>query len=345
MKRILFISIFFSAISSVYGQFGGSYTYAYLQLPPSARISGLGGLNISTYDNDIAMAWQNPALLNEGMDGDISANHAFMPSGISHGGVMYGKSLKNWHATMSAGIQYRTYGTFQLTEANGDVVGSFTGSEYALHWGIGYGTGKLRYGANVQMLYSRLESYSSFGMAADLAAAWVDTAKLMTVGLVMRNIGTQFKPYISDQYEELPFGIDLGVSKRLKHLLLRVSFSLHDLQTFDIRYDDPNAIQDVNIFSTDTIVEEKNYTVDKIAQHLNLGGEFYFGKNLMLRLGYDHMTRSEMAIETARGLTGFSMGVGMRIKKYSIDYGHEFYSQAGGSHHITIALNLNELRR
>ena len=345
MKRITLFSILMTGFTCLFGQFGGSYTYAYLQLPPSARISGLGGLNISTYDDDLSMAWQNPALLHATMDGDISVNHAFMPGGVTHGAAMYGKQLSKWDCTMSAGIMYRTYGTFQLTEANGDVVGNFSGSEYAGHVGIGYGTGKLRYGANVQLLYSQLESYSSFGISADLGAAWVDTTRLLAVGLVMRNIGTQFKPYISDHYEELPFGIDLGVSKRLRHLPLRLSFTLHDLQTFDIRYDDPNAVQDVNIFSTDTVITEKNYTVDKIAQHLNVGGEFYFGKNLMVRIGYDHMTRREMSIETARGLTGFSMGVGMRIKKFSVDYGHEFYSQAGGSHHITLAMNLNELKR
>ncbi|MBK9506424.1 MAG: hypothetical protein IPO03_13765 [Bacteroidetes bacterium] len=88
---------------------------------------------------------------------------------------------------------------------------------------------------------------------------------------------------------------------------------------------------------------EKKYTVDKIAQHLNVAGEFYFGKNVMVRVGYDHMTRKEMSVETRRGLTGFSMGFGMKINKYSIDYGHEFYSLAGGSHHITLAANLNEL--
>jgi len=339
----LFTLVFLLSASQIYGQFGGSYTYAYLNLPPSARISGLGGLNITTFDSDVNFGFQNPALLNQSMDGAMSFSNAFMPSGISQGYAAYGKHVKKWNATMGGGILYRSYGTFSLTDANGDRLGSFKAKEYAGSWGIGYGTGKLRYGANAKILYSQLESYSSFGMAADIGAAYIDTARLFSAGLVFRNIGTQIKPFVADNNEELPFEIDFGISKRLKHLPLRISFTLHDLQTLDIRYDDPNTVQEVNIFGADSTAEEKKYTVDKIAQHLNIAGEFYFGKNVMARIGYDHMTRKEMSIATRRGFTGFSLGFGMKIKKYSIDYGHEFYSLAGGSIHITISANLNEI--
>lgn len=344
MRSLLIFTLLFAAFAlPARAQFGGSTTYAYLQLPPSARISGLGGLNISTFDSDVTFGYMNPALLNEKMDGALSVNHAFMPSGVSHGYAAYGRQLKKWNATMGGGILYRSYGDFDMTNANGDQIGKFSGSEYAAVWGISYGAEKLRYGVNAKLLYSQLESYSSFGMAADLGAVYVDTAHLMTLGLVMRNIGSQFKPYIDGNYESLPFGIDLGITKKLRHLPLAISFTLHDLQQFDIRYDDPNAVQDVNIFSTDSVSEEKNYTVDKIAQHLNIAGEFYFGKNVMARIGYDHMTRREMSIESRRGLTGFSLGFGMYIKRFRLDYGHEFYSQAGGSHHVSISVNLNEM--
>ncbi len=332
-------------IYSTFAQFGGSYTYAYLQMPPSARISGLSGLNITTYDSDVNFAFQNPALLNAEMDGQFSVSNAFLPAGIMGGCMAYGSNAPKWNIAMGGGIQYRTYGTFEMTDANGDRLGSFHASEYAMSWGAAYGVNKLRYGVNAKLLYSQLESYNSFGIAADLGAVYRDTSRLLNVALVMRNIGTQIKPFIAENYEELPFAIDFGVAKRLKHLPLQLNFTLHDLQTFDIRYDDPNATQDVNIFGADSAATEKNYTVDKIARHLNVAGEFYFGKNVMARIGYDHMTRREMSVDSRRGLTGFSLGFGMRIKKYRIDYGHEFYSLAGGTHHVSIGVDLDAFNR
>ena len=341
--RIVLVFLFTFCFFSLRAQFGGSYTYSYLGMSPSARISGLSGLNISTFDHDVAFVFQNPALLNPLMDKRLSLSHALTPGVINQGTVGYAKTLENKNITMGGGLLYRAYGTFKLTEANGDQLGTFSGGEYAAQWGASYGVNKLRYGVSVKMLYSQLESYNSFGMAADLGAVYVDTARLFTAALVMRNAGTQFKPFTENNYEDLPFEIDFALSKRLKHLPLRISFTMHDLQSFDIRYDDPNVVSDVNIFGTDSTVTEKKYTVDKIAQHLNIGGEFYFGKNFILRGGYDHMTRKEMSIDTRRGLTGFSLGFGLKINKYSIDYGHEFYSQAGGTNHITIAANLNEV--
>ena len=343
--RFTFTLLLSLCLLSVRAQFGGSYTYAYLNMPAGARLSGLSGLNITTYDTDVNLAFQNPAVLNAQMDSRLSLQNAFLPAGILQGAVAYAKNFDGLHTTMGGGLQYRAYGNFEMTDPNGDRIGSFSGSEYALSWGASYGMNKLHYGVNAKLLYSQLESYNSFGVAADLGAIYVDTTRLLNIALALRNIGTQIKPFTANNYEALPFEIDFGVSKRLRHLPLNLSFTLHDLQTFDIRYDDPNAVQTVNIFGADSTAKEKNYTVDKIAQHLNVAGEFYFGKSLMVRVGYDHMTRHEMSVETRRGLTGFSMGVGIRIKKYSIDYGHEFYSLAGGNNHLGIAVNLNEILR
>ncbi len=342
--RIFLVTLFTVFCFGVKAQFGGSYTYAYLNMSPSARISGLSGLNINTYDQDVSFVFQNPALLNPLMNNRLSVNHALTPGVINQGTVGYAMTLKNKpDITMGGGILYRAYGTFKLTDEAGNQAGTFSGSEYAMQWGIAYGQNKLHYGVSAKLLYSQLESYSSFGMAADLGAIYVDTAKLFTAALVMRNAGTQFKPFVENNYEELPFEIDLAFSKRLKHLPLRVSFTMHDLQSFDLRYDDPDAVNDANIFGTDSTVTVKNYTIDKIARHLNIAGEFYFGKNFMVRGGYDHQTRKELSIETRRGLTGFALGFGFKVNKFSIDYGHEFYSQAGGTNHIGISANLNEV--
>jgi len=340
MKILSALCSLFFAVTS-FAQYGGSYTYAYLNMSPSARVGALSGLNITTFDQDVNFAYQNPALLNAQMDGRLSISHAFMPAAINSGYVAYAKQLDTRNITMGGGLLYRAYGNFEMTDINGDKIGNFTAGEYALNWGAAYGENKLRYGANAKLLYSQFESYNSFGIAADVGAVFLDTAKRFTMALVFRNIGTQLDPFTASNYEDLPFQIDFGISKRLAHLPLRLSFTLHDLQTFDIRYDDPNISENVNIFGADSTAEEKNYTVDKIARHLNISGEFYFGKTVMARIGYDHMRRKELSVETRRGFTGFSLGFGIKINKYYIDYAHEFYSLAGGNHMITIGTDLD----
>ena len=340
MKSIFTVAFLLITFSS-FSQYGGSYTYAYLNLPTSARNAALGGMNITTFDYDVNFTYQNPALFNSAMDGRLSISNAFMPAGINSGSIAYAKYFDGIKTTMGGGLLYRAYGTFEMTDLNGDRLGSFTAGEYALHWGAAYGEDRLRYGVNAKLLYSQLESYNSFGIAADIGALYIDTAKRFSMSLVMRNIGSQIDPFIADNYEQIPYQINFGISKRLAHLPLRLSFTLHDLQTFDIRYDDPDLASNAGIFGTDSTTEVKNYTVDKIARHLNIGGEFYFGKAVMARVGYDHMKRKELSVETNRGMTGFSLGFGIKINKYYIDYAHEFTSIAGGNNMITIGTDLN----
>ncbi|MBC8047580.1 MAG: type IX secretion system protein PorQ [Fimbriimonadaceae bacterium] len=336
------ISIFLYTIS--FAQHGGSYTYQYLNLSNSARIAALGGTNISMFNDDVNFGWNNPALYNETMDGKFSVSHAIMRGNINHGYVAYGKYIDKWDATIGGGILYQSYGQMPMTDETGAVIGKFSASEYAIQGGIAHSEKKLSYGANVKLLYSQLESYNSLGAAIDIGGAFIDTTHQFSAGLVIKNIGTQFISYTKSNHEELPFQIQAGISKRLKYLPLRFSITAHNLQTFDIRYNDPNAQDQVNIFATDSAseVKEQKFIADKIFRHVIFAGEFYFGKNFNVRAGYDYLTAKEMSLVTKRGFTGFSLGFGMQIKRFQIDYAHEFHSVAGGSNMITIATNLNE---
>lgn len=340
--RISFTCAFIFSSAALFGQFGGSYTYAYLNLPPSARISSLGGLNITTFDEDLNLGYQNPAILNPSMDGRVSFSHAIEAGNINYGYAAYGKYLSRWKLSSEAGILYRSYGNFTMTDDAGNRIGSFKAGEFALNGGVSYSENKLSYGMNLRILYASLESYNSLGWAADLGASYIDTAKQFCTSFVLRNIGGQIKPYTAQDHEALPFQADFGISKRLAHLPLRLSFTLHDLQTFDIRYDDPNAEILTNIFSADSTQATKTYFADKAFRHLIVGGEFYFGKNFNVRIGYDHMMREELRGDLRGGLAGFALGFGMHINRFSVDYAHRFFSLAGGSNEISLAVNLHD---
>jgi len=324
-----------------FAQLGGSYTYQYLQLPVGARTAALGGLNISTFDDDPRLAWYNPALLNEGMHNVLSVNHSVRAGNINHGYVTYARSM-NESVNYYGGLLYNSYGQIPAYDENGIQTGSFNASEYALNAGIAYRADLLSYGVNTKLLYSQLESYNSLGVAIDIGAAYIDTASKLYAGLVLKNIGIPLIYYTPDNREELPFEIQVGVSKRLKYLPLQVSLTGHNLQRFDIRYDDPNARDNQNIFQSDTTGDsEKKYIGDKILRHVILAGEFYFGDHFNVRLGYDFMQRAELILNTKRGLTGFSFGAGFGIKRCTIDYAYEVTSLAGGNHYFSISTDLD----
>ena len=53
----------------------GSVAYNFLNLPSSSHIYGLGGLNISTVEDNINLTDQNPALLGPEMDLQLGLNY------------------------------------------------------------------------------------------------------------------------------------------------------------------------------------------------------------------------------------------------------------------------------
>ncbi len=340
-----FFKVFLLLSTNAIAQIGGDNTYEFLNLPVSARETAMGSNLITIMDNDINLAYRNPASINSKLDKDVSFNTAIHFSGLTAGYAGLAKTHKNI-GTLNYGIQFISYGAFQQTNPDGTKTGSvFQASEYALNagWGQNYNE-YLSYGINAKLITSFLESYFSLGAAIDIAGTYHNKESDLVVTGIIKNIGTQIKAYTPENKEELPFEIQMGVSKKLEHLPFRFSIVAHNMHIFNIRYDDPNIVQQSSLFLSDTSqsAKEKKYIGDKILRHFIFGGELLLGQNLSIRIGYNHLKRREMTIESRNALTGFSWGFGMKIKKIRIEYGSASYHFARGFNHLSISSNLNE---
>ena len=194
MKKFVAIILFFTFhISyftfSSFAQIGGSSTYEFLNLVPSARVAALGGNLISVKDHDINLVFQNPSLLDSSMNNDLAMNIVNDFAGINYGYAAYIRDFKKW-GTYNAGINFIRYGNFQEAYSNGDLTGNnFLAGEYAFNIGWGKPLNNLsnwfdtdkRFdtlffgGANLKMIYSSLEDYYAIGVAADLAVTYYNS--------------------------------------------------------------------------------------------------------------------------------------------------------------------------
>ncbi len=343
----IFFLLLFSQITSA--QIGGDNVYEFMNLPISARVSALGGNLITVKDDDNALAYGNPAALNPLMHKQITFNSAFYAAGINYGFLGYGFHNNRFNTTFNAGIQYITYGNFVATDETGLQTGEFSASEYVFNIGAGRQySEELSYGINLKTIYSRLESYNSVGIAADAAVMYADTSTNFTATLLFKNIGTQLTAYTPDNREDVPFEVQAGISKRLRYLPFRFSIIAHNLQRWNIRYDDPNQVEPTSLFD-DTPQETNRFVVftDNFFRHFIFNGELLAGKaeNFRLRLGYNHLRRAELNVNNLRSLAGFSTGIGIKVKKFRIDYGLAVYHLAGAVHHFGISTDIGSFRR
>ena len=344
-KPCLFIFILSSLAFSANAQMGGTSVFPLLNESPSARVTAMGGLFISVLDNDASLALQNPSLISPMMHNRLSLNYVDYLADLKEGYTGYVRSFDKIKTTFNGGIQFLNYGNFTMTDDVGNVTGTFDGSEYALTLGAGrtYAE-RFHYGVSATFLTSKLESYSATGAALTFAGAYNDSAKGFTTTVLFKNVGTQFESYIAGDNESLPFDIQAGISKRIEHTPFLFSLVLHDLYHWDMRYDDPNQTDQSTILIDSTqSTKQKSYVADNFFLHTIFGLEIYFGNAFRVNLAYNHQRRQELAIESRRGLAGFSFGADLTINRFTVSYGRAIYNVAGGVNQFSLAVNLDEL--
>jgi hypothetical protein len=326
-------------------QNGGRAVFSFLGQSPSARLTGLSQSQIAIREDDLAVGYINPAMLNPLNHNGLGFNQNFLLGGINSGLVSYAYSVDRLKTTFSANIQYISYGDFKQTDEYAIEQGNFKATEYAVVLGAGRQINeRFSVGANLKFIQSRLEMYNSTGLAADIAGAYIHPEKNFGATILLRNMGTQLSTYAGGDRENLPFDLQIGVSKKLARAPFRLSVLAHNLLR-GLRYDNPLE-EEISLLGEE--VQEKSRfskTVDELFRHLNFGGEILLGKTEILRLraGYSHQLRREMSIQNLRSLAGFSFGVGLKIKRFRLEYGHGRQHIAGGMNHLSIATQFGKL--
>ncbi len=345
MKKTFLIYLLSILSFPIFSQIGGNATYQFLNLPNAARVAALGGNVISLPDSDFNVAYQNPSLLNSTMNERFVLNYVGYIADIKFGYAGYCRDYKKY-GTFAIGIQYINYGKFTEADEKGVKTGTFHASESAFNisWSKRIDS-MLSVGISIKPVISALEQYNSFGLATDLGATYFIPKKLTTLAIVIKNFGTQLKPYREGNYEPLPFDIQLGITKRLAHAPFRLNFTFQHLTKWDLVY---RKEQLISQFSGETNYKQQNKYIDfgdKLFRHIVLGVEVLFSKNFIVNLGYNYQRHKELRLESKSGFTGFSWGFNMKVSKYQISFGRARYHLADASNHFSFSMNMSDFYR
>ena len=341
MKTIFFL-LTFSICNHSYAQTGGFNSFQLLDLSFNARSSGLGGDFISVLDKDVNLGVSNPSLLNPEMNKVLSFNTAFLAGRINYGMLSYGIHTKK-AGTIAPYIKYVNYGEFQRTSIAGENEGTFTPVEMIVGGAIGKAVNKrISLGANVNFLYSQLETYNAIGASLDFAGTFYNKEEEFLFTVIAKNIGYQLTTYTEDIRAPLPAEIQMAVSYKLKHAPFRFSLLGHHLNNWDITYIDPNLKATTDPLTGLTIPAKNVGFFTKLAHHFTYQLEILIGKNIEIRAAYDFHRRKELALEERSGISGFSFGAGFIFNKFSLDYGFVIYSRAGYNNVITLSTNFSK---
>ena len=289
--------------------------YNFLRLPVSAHAAALGGENISIDDDDPTLVFHNPALASNVADRSLNLNYMTYMEGVKVASASFVKAFRE-RATWALEAQYVDYGTMKHTTVDNEVLGDVSAKDIAVGGTFTYTlSDKIAGGVTAKFVSSSLAGYNSIGVAVDLGVNYLNPDLGLSLSVVARNLGGQLKAY-EDDFEKLPFDLQLGVSKRLGESPLRFSVTMTRLHDWD----------------------------DKFINHFIFGAEAFLSDYIWLGGGINPRRSDDMKIsdgesESSHG-AGFSLGGGLQLDRFKLQVAYGKYHVSASSLIINVTYTI-----
>ncbi len=336
MKKI--IQLLFLVSLSSFSQVGGESIYNFLNLTGSAKQAALGGKTLTLLDDVNQPLW-NPSTINQDLDNQLSVNYLNYLADVNLTSASFAHMVSRNFGTIHAGITYLNYGKFIRADESGIETGNFKAYDFSFSVGYSYNIFQTDFfiGANLKLINSVIENYSSFGVGADLALLYYNEYDSYVFTLVVRNIGYQVTVF-DETREELPLEIDLGASYKLENVPITFHFTFDNLQKWYISESNPsNATTDID----GNVTSEEISFFNNAIRHLAMGVELFPKGAFNIRLGYNFRRAKELQLIDKRTFAGFTAGFGLKMNKLKFSYAFSKYHPASNASTFSLQINLN----
>ena len=336
MKKILLL-LFIVSIK-MFPQVGGESIYNFLNLTGSAKQAALGG-NVLILLDDVNQPTWNPSTISQKLDGKLGVNYLNYLGDINYLSAAYAFMPNPHVGTFHIGINYLAYGTFIGADEQGIETGNFKAYDLAISAGYTYNFFRSDFfiGANLKLINSVIENYSSFGVGADFALLYYNEYNPFAMTLVIRNVGYQITAY-DEIRENLPLQVNLGASYKLENVPIKWHFTMDNLQQWNIAVSNPsNNSSDFD----GNITEEDINWMDNAIRHFTIGAEMFSESVFNIRLGYNFRRASELSLNETRTFAGFTAGFGLNFNNFSFNYAFTKYHPVSNASTFSLQINLN----
>ena len=325
---ITLIALFCAANLSLKAQESTS-VFNFLNLPTSSHATALGGKNISLIEDDISLAFHNPALLSSVSDKTLGLNFMTFMKGAKNGSASYAQHAGK-RGTWGAGVQFVGYGSMQETSASGEVLGTMSALDMAVSGTYSYMLGEnWAGGASGKIIYSHYGEFTSCALAVDLGINYFLEEKDFSLSAAARNIGGQVKSF-ADHHERPPFDLEVGFTKGLGHAPIKFSLTLVDLTRWS---------------SDDYFSAGKKTSNGRIfTNHFNLGVDITPTHLFYVAAGYNFRRAYEMKAAGSSHATGLSFGAGLNLNRIKLGMAYGKYHVGAPTLAFSLAYSLHKTK-
>lgn len=321
------------SVSQAANSNAGSTAYSFLKIGVGAKSQAMAGAYVGLAD-DITSLHSNPAGLvapvydlrtpsdfyYEG-ESDYEQiplkqiefkQNRFIATYISYlvdfqsGFLGYARKL-NDRSSLGISLQYLDYGSFDRLDESGVPLGTFSSYDMAL--GVTFAkriNRELSLGITGKFILEKIDSLSSDAMALDIGALYRFDDGRTSLGVAIRNFGSQLNGMTDSHKDNLPFLADVGMSHSLRGLPLTIDADL-------------SIPADNNVFFA-------------------IGGQFEAFDPFFLRVGWTSMGQDYKTGANNDSFGGFAGGFGYKYQDYAIDYSYSSYADIGNVHRVSFSV-------
>ncbi|WP_017730436.1 type IX secretion system protein PorQ [Nafulsella turpanensis] len=305
-------------------------SFHFLERPATPRALALGGAAITAVPG-AGMWLQNPALLDSLSIGQLQLAYQWFYADVQQSNIAYAHHTKA--GSWGAGLQYVDWGKMQGYDASGSPTSPFTASDYVVQLSHARRWRVYSAGASIKWASSGIAGYRAGALLLDAGGTFSHPSKELVAGFVVRNVGVFTRSYADGQSLVLPLEVRLGLTFKPKFMPFRFTLTGQHLQQPDLGKADP-----ASLFN-----KEEPPLVDNVMRHLAIGTELLLSQNVQFRAGYNHLLRQELKLENISGMSGFSLGLLLRVKSFQLEYTRAWYHVAGGTSQLGLGINMNKI--
>lgn len=321
---IIFLIVVFDSVH-ISGQ-NQTAAFAFLELPISAHAVSTGGSGVSIPDEDPYLLTSNPALLSNVNRKYIGLDYMSWLSSTKIAGALF-CSLIDEYSSYAVTARYFDYGTMKQTTADNTETGTFSAKDIIIGGTYSYRLNEnWRGGITGNFIYSHYSYLSSVAIGIDMGLNYYNSESNFSFGIAATNLGGQIKAF-ENTFEHLPFDLVAGVSWKLAHAPLRITVAMNRLNRWDSEY-----------FSTAEDEDLKFGTI--FARHISFGTDIILSDQLYVALGCNLNNRAMFSDKGNKGLEGFSIGTGLKLKKVIFGLSYAKYQVSTSSLLFNFAYNI-----
>ena len=293
-----------SAWAGLGNENAGTTVFNFLKIESAARPTAMGGAFTGLAD-DASALYYNPAgtATLDGRQFILGYNNSIIDIQSGFIGYIHPVGAERKFLVY---LNYLNYGDFIRTDANGEVDGTFSGSDILFAAGYAMKVKEdLQAGGTAKLIYEKIETYSAIGFAADLGLKWKLERSKTEIGLMIQNLGLQASTFVDGgDKESLPLTIRGGFSSHLRGLPL--------------------------LFAADLIYPTDNDL------YFAFGTELLSIKPLYIRLGWSSLGSNYKTDSDKDDLAGFAAGFGFDYNRMQLSYTITPQAELGTSHRVTL---------